>query len=69
VPACIAGPGQDSSPGIYRPRRPEQSILHRLVREHLETFLALARQDDVDIDAVPLCSGLAEARGPSDGVV
>ena len=38
---------------LYRPRRPERTLLHRLVREHLETFLALARQGHAEIDPVP----------------
>ena len=28
----------------YRPRRPQDTLLHRVVREHLETFLAHARE-------------------------
>jgi len=28
----------------YRPRRPETTVLHQLVREHLETFVAHARE-------------------------
>ena len=28
----------------YRPRRPQDTLLHRIVREHLETFLAHARE-------------------------
>jgi hypothetical protein len=31
-------------PPGYRPRRPQQSVLHRVVREHLETFLAEGRE-------------------------
>ena len=27
---------------VYRRRRPEESVLHRVVRENLETFIALA---------------------------
>ena len=33
-------PGQQT----YVRRQPEQTVLHRVVREHLETFLAEARQ-------------------------
>ena len=43
----------DSAAGVYRRRRPETTVLHRLVREHLETFLDLARRDDAALDAVP----------------
>lgn len=35
------------------PRRPERTLLHRLVREHLETFLALAGQGQAEIEPVP----------------
>jgi DNA-directed RNA polymerase subunit RPC12/RpoP len=38
---------------VYRRRRPEQTVLHRLVREHLEAFLALTRERDPDGDPVP----------------
>jgi hypothetical protein len=38
---------------LYRPRRPERTLLHRLVREHLETYLSLARQGDSEIGPVP----------------
>jgi hypothetical protein len=42
-----------SRAGIYRPRCPERSVLHRLVREHLETFLDLARRGETDVVRVP----------------
>lgn len=41
------------APARYRPRRPERTFLHRLVREHLETYLSLARQGHEEIDPVP----------------
>ena len=41
------------TPVLYRPRRPERALLHRLVREHLETYLSLARQGHEEIDPVP----------------
>ncbi len=37
----------------YRRRRPETSTLHRIVREHLETYLALAHEADPMGDPVP----------------
>jgi hypothetical protein len=40
-------------PALYRPRRPAESVLYRVVQEHLETYLALARAGDLDADAVP----------------
>jgi len=41
--ACPPGPA------LYRPRRPERTLLHRLVREHLETFLDLAGAGRVEM--------------------
>jgi Transposase zinc-binding domain len=29
----------------YRPQRPEDTVLYRIVQEHLETFLAYAREN------------------------
>jgi len=37
----------------YRRRRPEATTLHRIVREHLETYLALANESDPMDDGVP----------------
>ena len=37
----------------YRRRRPETTSLHRIVREHLETYLALANESDPMGDGVP----------------
>ncbi len=37
------------SPAVYRPRRPAATVLHRTVREHLETFLVQARSSDPDL--------------------
>ncbi len=53
MPAYSASRASVPEPGICRPRRPEQCLLHRLVREHLETFLDLARRADAEIDPVP----------------
>lgn len=39
--AEAAGCGAERRP--YVPRQPENTVLHRVVREHLETFLAEAR--------------------------
>jgi len=35
-----------SGSNVYRPRRPATTLLHKIVREHLETYLAGARQND-----------------------
>ncbi len=37
---------QTTGPAIYRPRRPAATLLHRTVREHLETYLATAGHDE-----------------------
>ena len=37
----------------YRRRRPETTTLHRIIREHLETYLALADEADPMGDGVP----------------
>ena len=37
----------------YRRRRPETTTLHRIVREHLETYLSLANEADPMGDGVP----------------
>ena len=50
VPGAVDRPGRlqrgelDRGPQTYVRRRPEQSVLHGVVREHLETFLAEARE-------------------------
>ena len=45
VPGCPAGSaaGYGRGRSTYVRRRPEDTVLHRVVREHLETFLAEAR--------------------------
>jgi hypothetical protein len=40
-PRCVDGLGRARS--TYVRRRPEDTVLHQVVREHLETFLAEAR--------------------------
>jgi len=37
----------------YRRRRPETTTLHRIVREHLETYVSLANEADPMGDGVP----------------
>ena len=39
-------PSADPHAQPYRRRRPESTTLHRIVREHLETYLALANEAD-----------------------
>jgi hypothetical protein len=38
---------------LYKPRRPQGSHLYRLIQEHLETFLADAREACLDDDPIP----------------
>jgi hypothetical protein len=51
VPAPNRPPCPPAQP--YRRRRPENTTLHRIVREHLETYLALAEEADPMGDGVP----------------
>jgi hypothetical protein len=37
----------------YRRRRPETTTLHQIVREHLETYLALANESDPMGNGIP----------------
>ena len=43
----------EQSPAVYLPRRPADTVLYQIVAQHLETYLYLARQGDLDFDAVP----------------
>lgn len=45
--------GEASAGRIYRRRRPERTVLHRLVRTHLETYLARAEAADPIGGGVP----------------
>jgi hypothetical protein len=47
----MAASPQGCRPAVYARRRPEQTVLYRLVQQHLETYLALAC--DGDGHAVP----------------
>jgi hypothetical protein len=53
VSSPFASTACPETPALYRPRRPERTLIHRLVREHLETFLALAHQGQAEIEPVP----------------
>ncbi len=44
---------QACKPRLYRQRSPESTVLHRVVREHLETWLAHHSLDDTDGFGVP----------------
>jgi hypothetical protein len=46
-------PSSGTHPQPYRRRRPETSTLHRIVREQLETYLALANEANPMGDGVP----------------
>ncbi len=40
-------------PTTYRPRRPAETVLYRVVQQHFETWLMLATQSGLDYNAVP----------------
>ena len=47
MPAVTAQPeSQTSGANVYRPRRPTGTLLHKIVREHLETYLTSVGQDE-----------------------
>ena len=49
----MAVASQGCRPSPYARRRPENTVLYRLVQQHLETYLVLAREEDWDGHAVP----------------
>jgi hypothetical protein len=78
----MAVTSQGCRPVPYGRRRPEQTALYRVVQQHLETYLALAAEDDWDGPRVPadverefrrylkcgiLAYGFARARCPDCG--
>lgn len=60
--AAVQTQPQTTGPSVYRPRRPAGTLLHKTVRENLETYLA-ARQDG-DITADVPCH--VQAAGPDE---
>ena len=49
--ACTGGQHASRAVGLYRRRRPAETVLYQLVQEHLETFLALS--DDGTGEGLP----------------
>jgi hypothetical protein len=49
----MAVASQGCGPAPYRRRHPEQTALYQVVQQHLETYLALAGEDDWDGKRVP----------------
>ncbi|MFQ5702372.1 MAG: transposase zinc-binding domain-containing protein, partial [Acidobacteriota bacterium] len=52
--SAVSPSARTSGPAVYRPRRPERSVLHKTVREDLETYLAACRQEGDFTGGVPL---------------
>jgi hypothetical protein len=50
---CQSLPSPATAASVYRPRRPAATLLHRVVREHLETYLATAAGNDEHGHGVP----------------
>lgn len=48
----MSWPSPAPQPQLYRRRRPETTTPHRIVREHLENYLALANESDPMADGV-----------------
>ena len=55
----MAANPQGCRPAPCARRRPQRTVLYRLVQEHLETYLALAREGDWDGQRVPASVELA----------
>ena len=51
---CAVAPSREgrTRTGVYRGRRPERTVVYRLVQEHLETWLARKREAEPDRDQV-----------------
>ncbi len=59
--------GAASSPlGGYRRREPEKTLLHQVVRERLEPFLAAARERSAHDRGLPAYVEGPEGQGPED---
>ncbi|MGH8565073.1 MAG: hypothetical protein ACREXW_13705 [Gammaproteobacteria bacterium] len=53
IPACALPRAARSSTTVYRPRRPEKTVVYQVVQKHLETWLAHTREAEPDGDPVP----------------
>ena len=49
----MAAESRGCRPAAYSRRRPEQTVLYRIVQQYLETYLMLSREGDWDGHAVP----------------
>jgi hypothetical protein len=49
----MADESQGCGPAPYRRRHPETTALYQVVQQHLETYLALAGEEDWDGQPVP----------------
>jgi hypothetical protein len=48
-----APPVTHRAPTVYRPRRPERTVVYQVLQQHLETWLAQVRIAELDDDPVP----------------
>ena len=46
--ACSVADSRVQQPSIYRPRRPQQTDLYRIIQQHLASFLAARQAEDAD---------------------
>lgn len=53
IPTCALPRAARHSTMVYRPRRPEKTVIYQLVQEHLETWLARVREAEPDGDPIP----------------
>jgi hypothetical protein len=50
MPSCALRRASRPSTTVYRPRRPEKAVVYQVVQQHLETWLAQAREAGPDSD-------------------
>lgn len=53
IPACALPRAAHSSITVYRPRRPEKTVVYQVVQQNLETWLARVREAEPDRDPIP----------------
>jgi hypothetical protein len=53
IPSCALARTARPFTAVYRPRRPEKIVVYQVVQQHLETWLAQAREADPDSDPIP----------------
>jgi hypothetical protein len=53
LPSCALPRAARPPTAVYRPRRPEKTVVYQLVQGHLESWLARVREAEPDGDPIP----------------